>query len=124
MFKSRRIATKAVFIIVLSFIFNGCQTTTHNHAAEINNNTKKPLPEYETIRIHSVSNDKFSLLRLGLSENACRDLKVNQTFSAGFSELRCLQGPEEILNSELLRLMIKYSIKKRLQYREGIYEIH
>jgi hypothetical protein len=124
MFKSRRLTTKSAFIIVLSFIFNGCQATTNTHAVVINDNTKKQLIKYEIVRIHSVSNDQFSLLRLGLAENACRDLKVNQTFSAGVSELRCLQGPEEILNSELLRLMIKYSIKKRLQYREGIYEIH
>ena len=110
----------SVFAIVSSVLLYACA----EKPKVIVQKPKKPKVIYEIVRIHNVDNDKLKLLQMGLAENACRDLRVDQNFAEYISEFQCLQGPEGILNSELVRLMTKYSIDKRLQYKGRIYEIY
>jgi hypothetical protein len=107
--KSSALLKFAVFLFASSFCY-GCQAV--------------PVKKYEIIRIHNVSEDQLTLIQMGLAENACRDLRVNNKFAEYVSELHCSQGPEEMLNSEILRLINKYSLKKRFEYKDGIYEIY
>ena len=78
---------------------------------------------FQIIRFHNVEKDKLGLIQLGLQENACRELKVIHNFAEYISEFRCREGPEGILSTELARLLTKYSVSKRIQYKEGKYDV-
>lgn len=84
---------------------------------------KIPKETFQIIRFHNVENDKLGLIQLGLQENACRELKVIHNFAEYISEFRCREGPEGILSTELARLLTKYSVSKRIQYKEGKYDV-
>ena len=84
---------------------------------------KIPKETVQIIRFHNVEKDKLGLIQLGLQENACRELKIIHNFAEYISEFRCREGPEGILSTELARLLTKYSVSKRIQYKEGIYDV-
>ena len=44
-------------------------------------------------------------------------------FAEYVSEFWCREGPEGILSTELARLLTKYSVNKRIQYKEGEYDV-
>ncbi len=78
---------------------------------------------FQIIRLHNVEKDKLGLIQLGLQENACRELRVVHNFAEYISEFWCREGPEGILSTELARILTKYSVSKRIQYKEGEYDV-
>ena len=110
------------FYSLLFLIFvtlSGCETKVHN----TNTYIVKTDKVFERVRFIGFSDDQISLLRNGLLESACRRLITLQRNTESISEFNCLPGPERNLTEEVSRLLVKYNINKKINYRDGIIEV-
>jgi hypothetical protein len=78
---------------------------------------------FERVRFIGLSDEQIALLRNGLLESACRSLTTLQKNTGSISEFNCFPGPEKNLTEEVSRLLVKYNIKRKINYRDGIIEV-